>query len=56
MSFYTPGECTPTIFIDDRITMSTIFHWSMPKPSSCYPTHRTLYILDRFFCANTKTK
>lgn len=46
---YTQDEYTPTVFLDDRITKSTVFHWFLLKPSSCYPPHRTLHMLDKLF-------
>lgn len=46
---YRESESTPALFLDDRITKYTVFQWFRLKPSSCYPTHRTLHMLDKLF-------
>lgn len=46
---HTESERTLALFLDDRITRYTFFQWFRLKPSSCYPSHRTLHRVDKLF-------
>lgn len=46
---YRQDEYKPTVFLDYGITKSTVFHWFLRKPSSCYPPHTMLHMLDKLF-------